>query len=920
MRTNVTAKVFLVLFFLLLLGSSVLLAQAEFVLSKSSDFSTDDRIFTRSDTMYMKVVAPDIDFTDIDENEFRLKPDINDNNDFEGSFQNLLNGTYVAKLGLSTADPNEDNWKWAARIKDKGGREFGVEVEVRIVGGAGQEQVIEFLGAIDSVGQEAVFVNGIQILVNNETDIIGKENEVLNLSDLAVGDLIDVRAVVDEIGQFFATRIRVKAGIGDDVELRGKIESLGVDSIVVLGVSFLVDDNTEVLNNNNELISFNNLAAGQIVEIRALIQQDGSFLATRIKVEDGNDDEVEFTGHIEELGAERIVVDGVEFLVSGATEILDNDNNLVSLSDLQTGQLVQIRGERDNNGVLHATKIKIEDEGLGDDEVEIKGPVTAIGEDELIVLGLLFETNESTQVLDEDNNSIDLSDIQVGFVVQVRADVLNDGTLLATKIKIEDRFGNQIEIKGVIEEIGQEAIVVLGFEFLVTNQTEVLDDDGDVIEFSDLERGMVVEIKAEVQANGSLVAIRIKVEDDFSGRVEITGTIDAIDGEALRVSGIVFLVSGETEILDTEGNLITFGDLQVGQIVEIKGTVQADGTILATRVKVEDRIVDEVETTGVIEQLTDLTITVLGRTFLLTDNTAVFDVEENMIDVSGLFVGQTVEIRGDLLTDGTLIALRIKLQDQGANEINVVGPIDSFGPGTVEVVGIVFFVNENTAISNKDGAAIQLSDLNAGETVEVVAEGQPNGTRVANQIKIEDILLLAGTVDNVVFNGIEMLGKKVLIDANTLVLGKENKFLSVNDLAQGQFVEVRALQNGNNIVFGTKVKIQGNVITSVSGSPGNRAQPEDFVLLQNYPNPFNPSTTITFTIPESGQLVTAQLTIFNLLGQKVRTLLSQPLTSGTYQRLWDGRDDNGNVLPTGVYIYRLEAGSIAKTQRMLLIK
>ena len=86
MCVKVTTKMILVLFFLLL-GSPVLLAQAEFVLSKNPDFSTDDRIFTRSDTMYMKVVAPDIDFTDIDDNEFRLKPD-DGGNDFDGGFDN----------------------------------------------------------------------------------------------------------------------------------------------------------------------------------------------------------------------------------------------------------------------------------------------------------------------------------------------------------------------------------------------------------------------------------------------------------------------------------------------------------------------------------------------------------------------------------------------------------------------------------------------------------------------------------------------------------------------------------------------------------------------------------------------------------------------------------------------------------------
>ena len=81
--------------------------------------------------------------------------------------------------------------------------------------------------------------------------------------------------------------------------------------------------------------------------------------------------------------------------------------------------------------------------------------------------------------------------------------------------------------------------------------------------------------------------------------------------------------------------------------------------------------------------------------------------------------------------------------------------------------------------------------------------------------------------------------------------------------------------------------------------------PVAFSLGQNYPNPFNPETIIPFQLATS---TTATLTIYNISGQAVRTLLSGPLSPGPNQVIWDGRDNPGNAVAVGVYIYRLTAG------------
>jgi photosystem II stability/assembly factor-like uncharacterized protein len=108
------------------------------------------------------------------------------------------------------------------------------------------------------------------------------------------------------------------------------------------------------------------------------------------------------------------------------------------------------------------------------------------------------------------------------------------------------------------------------------------------------------------------------------------------------------------------------------------------------------------------------------------------------------------------------------------------------------------------------------------------------------------------------------------------------------------------------------VKFNDLVITGIKEEKKSTIVPNKFSLFQNYPNPFNPSTTIEFSLPRSSYVT---LKVFNLLGQEVATLTGQNFTAGSYSVEW-----NAKGVASGVYLYRLVAGSFVDTKKMLLLK
>lgn len=113
-----------------------------------------------------------------------------------------------------------------------------------------------------------------------------------------------------------------------------------------------------------------------------------------------------------------------------------------------------------------------------------------------------------------------------------------------------------------------------------------------------------------------------------------------------------------------------------------------------------------------------------------------------------------------------------------------------------------------------------------------------------------------------------------------------------------------------------KIVVNGET-AEIGPTTVEKAEPTSFVLTGNYPNPFNPTTTIEFTLQKAGDI---RLDIYNVMGQKVRELVSETLTAGSHSVVWDGRDSNGVAVSSGVYISRLKMGEQVQTKQMMLVK
>ena len=93
--------------------------------------------------------------------------------------------------------------------------------------------------------------------------------------------------------------------------------------------------------------------------------------------------------------------------------------------------------------------------------------------------------------------------------------------------------------------------------------------------------------------------------------------------------------------------------------------------------------------------------------------------------------------------------------------------------------------------------------------------------------------------------------------------------------------------------------------------------PKIFALHQNYPNPFNPVTTLRYDLPENGYV---NITIYDMLGRKVKTLINQTQDAGYRSVIWDATNDYGKPVSAGIYLYQIQAGEYISTKKMALLK
>ncbi|MEW6060931.1 MAG: cohesin domain-containing protein [Bacteroidota bacterium] len=135
--------------------------------------------------------------------------------------------------------------------------------------------------------------------------------------------------------------------------------------------------------------------------------------------------------------------------------------------------------------------------------------------------------------------------------------------------------------------------------------------------------------------------------------------------------------------------------------------------------------------------------------------------------------------------------------------------------------------------------------------------------------------------------------------------------VSAADTYYVRVVNLTGSEAGPNARYSLTIAPPTGVIDDVNGLP------RTFALDQNYPNPFNPATTIRFALPND---VPVKLKVYDMLGREIRTLMNGNMNAGYHQVVWDGTNNSATQVATGIYIYRIEAGSFVSTKKMMLIK
>jgi hypothetical protein len=133
----------------------------------------------------------------------------------------------------------------------------------------------------------------------------------------------------------------------------------------------------------------------------------------------------------------------------------------------------------------------------------------------------------------------------------------------------------------------------------------------------------------------------------------------------------------------------------------------------------------------------------------------------------------------------------------------------------------------------------------------------------------------------------------------------------VSSFGVDQLNELYIVGYANGIIY----RFNRSAVSSINNN--QNLVPDKFELKQNYPNPFNPTTLIEYNLPEISNI---KLVISDVLGRRVKTLVTSTQLSGNYKMLWNGTDDNGKSVSSGIYFYSLITDKFKTSKRMLLVK
>jgi hypothetical protein len=290
---------------------------------------------------------------------------------------------------------------------------------------------------------------------------------------------------------------------------------------------------------------------------------------------------------------------------------------------------------------------------------------------------------------------------------------------------------------------------------------------------------------------------------------------------------------------------------------------------------------------------------------------------------TAITVGYPVAV-GDVTGNGTIAA------DDASEILKYVVGLVTFTPqqmyaadvnndtmvGALDAAWILYYVVNGTWPTAKMSAAMGAVEIGQ---LQKEAEGYLLPINLGQTTGVLSVYAELDVDANVEVLGITARAPQGWISASKIENGKVTIAMAgLEPLKDGSiaYLSLRIInKEANATIFGNANLNDG--YSAALNSVTVREIPTEFALSQNYPNPFNPTTSIKFAIPENANV---QLNVYNMLGQKVRTIMDGMQDAGYYTVNWDGTNDLGSKVSSGIYIYRISAGKYNATMKMNLLK
>lgn len=423
-------------------------------------------------------------------------------------------------------------------------------------------------------------------------------------------------------------------------------------------------------------------------------------------------------------GFGSVIVNGVTYNTNSATFTIDGSPG--TQADLAVGDVVVISGTVNSGSAPVANSVTFDD--------AVEGPISDIdlAAETLTVLGQLVHVDGATS-FDDNISPRSLDGLSVNDVVEVSGFFLADGSISATRIELKTP-GGELELTGTVSNAGANTFEINGF---------VVDFSGAMLEGFPTgapENGQRVEAKGDNLVGGELVATRVEFKDsdlgDDGDEAEVEGYITIFNSAAdFEVEGIRVTTNAQTVYENGSS-----ADLAVDRKVEVEGSINASGVLVAENI--EFRASSELRVEAQVEVVQAGQLTLLGIPIRVNDATRYEDSSDLDLEnfgFSDIVVGNYLEIRGYEDQDG-FVATQID-RDDFQGDVAVRGLIESVADPDFVILDVTISTSAATSFTANDG----ITDLTPAEFFGqadgrlVEASGSLNGAIInAEEVEFED--------------------------------------------------------------------------------------------------------------------------------------------------------------------------------------